>query len=82
MNTNMLYELYRITEKNDAPDLATVGMAMLRNEHPEITHDEDMEMRHFIGLHGKELAEAYPDRAAFELAVEAGIRADREAEEQ
>ena len=80
MNTNMLYELYRITEKNDAPDLATVGMAMLRHEHPEITHEEDKEMRHFVGRHGKELAEVYLDRAAFELAVEAGIRADREAE--
>ena len=29
MNTEMLYELYEITEKNDAPDLATVGMPML-----------------------------------------------------
>nr|DAW19870.1 MAG TPA: hypothetical protein [Caudoviricetes sp.] len=77
MNTNMLYELYRITEKNDAPDLATIGMAMLRNEHPEITHDEDMAMRHFIGLHGKKLAEAYPDRVAFEAAVEAGMISDR-----
>lgn len=82
MNTTMLYELYRITEKNDAPDLATVGMAMLRHEHPEITQDDDKEMRHFIGRHGKELAEAYPDRAAFELAVEAGVRADRGAEDR
>ena len=41
MNTEMLYELYEITEKNDAPDLATVGMAMLREKHPEITHEED-----------------------------------------
>ena len=63
MNTEMLYELYEITEKNDAPDLATVGMAMLREKHPEITH-------------------AYPDREAFEAAVEAGIQADKEAAEQ
>ena len=28
MNTELLYELYEITEKNDPPDLATVGMPM------------------------------------------------------
>lgn len=36
MNTEMLYELYEITEKNDAPDLATVGMPMLLKKHPEL----------------------------------------------
>ena len=40
MNTELLYELYEITEKNDAPDLATVGMPMLLKKHPEITHEE------------------------------------------
>lgn len=47
MNTEMLYELYEITEKNDAPDLATVGMPMLLKKHPEITHEEAKEMREF-----------------------------------
>ena len=82
MNTEMLYELYEITEKNDAPDLATVGMAMLLEKHPEITHEESRAMREFTGRHGQELAAAYPDREAFAAAVEAGIQADKEAAEQ
>jgi len=60
MKTELLYELYEITEKNAAPDLATVGMAMLREKHPEITHEEAKEMREFTGRHGQELAAAYP----------------------
>lgn len=60
MNTEMLYELYKVTEKNDAPDLATVGMAMLREKHPEITHEEAKEMREFTGRHGQELARRLP----------------------
>ena len=76
-----LYELYQITEENDAPDLATVGMAMLRQAHPEITQEEDRAMREFTGRHGKELAAAYPDAAAFAAAVEAGIAADEAAKE-
>ena len=82
MKTELLYELYEITEKNDAPDLATVGMPMLLKKHPEITHEEAREMREFTGRHGQELAAAYPDREAFEAAVEAGIQADKEAAEQ
>jgi hypothetical protein len=82
MNTEMLYELYEITEKNDAPDLATVGMAMLREKHPEITHEEDRAMREFTGRHGQELAAAYPDREAFEAAVAAGVAEDEAAKEE
>lgn len=69
MNTELLYELYEITEKNDAPDLATVGMPMLLKKHPEITHEEAREMREFTGRHGQELAAAYPDKEAFAAAV-------------
>ena len=82
MNTEMLYELYEITEKNDAPDLATVGMAMLREKHPEITHEEDRAIREFTGRHGQELAAAYPDREAFEAAVAAGVAEDEAAKEE
>ena len=60
MYTELLYELYDITEKNDAPDLATVGMPMLLKKHPEITHEEAREMREFSGCHGQDLAAAYP----------------------
>lgn len=49
MNTELLYELYEINEKNDAPDLATVGMPMLLKKHPEITHEEAKEIREFTG---------------------------------
>lgn len=84
MNTEMLYELYEITEKNDAPDLATVGMAMLQENHPEITHEEAREMREFTGRHGAELAAAYQTGGmdTFAAAVEAGIQADKEAAEK
>ena len=82
MNTELLYELYEINEKNDAPDLATVGMPMLLKKHPEITHEEAKEMREFTGRHGQELAAAHPDKEAFEAAIEAGIQADKEAAEQ
>ncbi len=82
MNTEMLYELYEITEKNDAPDLATIGMPMLLKKHPEITDEESKEMREFTGRHGQELAAAFPDKEAFEAAIEAGIQADKEAAEQ
>ena len=82
MKTEMLYELYEITEKNDAPDLATVGMAMLREKHPEITHEEDRAMREFTGRHGQELAAAYPDKEAFEAAVAAGVAEDEAAVKQ
>ena len=70
MNTEMLYELYEITEKNDSPDLATVGMAMLR------------EMREFTGRHGQKLAAAYPDKEAFAAAVAAGVAEDEAAKEE
>ena len=82
MKTELLYELYEITEKNDAPDLATVGMAMLREKYPEITHEEAKEMREFTGRHGQELAAAYPDREAFEAAVAAGVAEDEAAKEK
>mgnify|MGYP000801289805 CR=1 FL=1 len=77
MKTELLYELYEITEKNDAPDLATVGMAMLREKYPEITHEEAKEMREFTGRHGQELAAAYEavdhvvlDRGVYDQAFE------------
>lgn len=82
MKTELLYELYEITEKNDAPDLATVGMAMLREAHPEITHEEDRAMREFTGRHGLELAAAFPDKEAFAAAVAAGVAEDEAAKEE
>ena len=82
MNTELLYELYEINEKNDAPDLATVGMPMLREKHPEITHEEAKEIREFTGRYGQELAAAFPDKEAFEAAVAAGVAEDEAAKEK
>lgn len=75
-NPNDLYALYLCTEKNDAPDLATVGMAMFLSEHPEITKAEDQAMRKFIGAYGKSLAKAYPNEKQFYLAYANGLAND------
>lgn len=59
VNPNTLYDLYEITRDNDAPDLATVGMAMLREQNPSITNDEAEIMRQFTGRHGKALSKVF-----------------------
>ena len=77
-NANDLYVLYQCTEKNDAPDLATVGMAMFLEEHPEISKEEGEALRLFTGSHGKALAKAYPDEKRFYLAYAMGLVEDME----
>ena len=76
VDPNALYELYQVTEKNDAPDLATVGMAMFLEQHPEISKKEDEAMRKFTGDHGQALAKAYPDEKRFCLAYANGLAED------
>ena len=78
VNPNHLYALYQCTEKNDAPHLATVGMAMFLAEHPEISREEDKAMRLFVGAHGQKLAKAYPDEKRFYLAYAMGLVEDME----
>ena len=78
VNPNHLYALYQCTEKNDAPDLATVGMAMFLAENPEISREEDKAMRLFVGAHGQKLAKAYPDEKRFYLAYAMGLVEDME----
>lgn len=78
VNPNHLYALYQCTEKNDAPDLATVGMAMFLQEHPEISKEESAAMRLFTGTHGRALAKAYPDEKRFYLAYAMGLVEDME----
>ena len=71
-----LYEIYTLTRDNQANDL-TIGLAMYRAQHPGLlTHEEDKAIRAFMGRHGRELSDAFPDRAAFDAAVEAGLAAD------
>lgn len=76
VNPNALYDLYKTTEENDAPDLATVGMAMFLEQHPEISKEEDKAMRLFIGAHGQKLAKAYPDEKKFALAYATSLAED------
>ncbi len=78
VNPNHLYALYQCTEKHDASDLATVGMAMFLEEHPELSKQEGEAMRQFTGAHGQALAKAYPDEKRFYLAYAMGLVEDME----
>ena len=78
VNPNHLYALYQCTEKHDAPDLATVGMAMFLEENPEISKEEGEAMRRFTGAHGGALAKAYPHEKRFYLAYAMGLMEDME----
>ena len=82
MNAITLYEIYTITRENKLPDL-TIGLAMYHEKHPGvITHEQDKQLREFMGKHGQELAKAYPDPVAFAKVVAAGVTADDEAVKQ
>lgn len=59
VNPNTLYDLYEITRDSDAPDLSSVGMAMLREQNPTITDKEAEELRQFTGRHGQALAQVF-----------------------
>ena len=78
VNPNQLYALYQCTEENDAPDLATVGMAMFLEHNPGISGQEAEAMRLFTGAHGQALAKAYPDEKRFYLAYAMGLVEDME----
>ena len=83
MNPITLYKIYETTRDNSAPDL-TIGLAMLRAEHPEvrITHGEDKALRAFMGRHGRKLARAFPDPEAFLAVVSTGAAEDAEQAEE
>ncbi len=78
MNAIILYNIYETTRANKAPDL-TIGLAMYKAEHPGvITHEQDREIREFMGRHGQELAAAFPDPEKFTYAVAACAAEDAE----
>ena len=78
MNAIKLYGIYETTRANQALDL-TIGLAMYKAEHPGvITHEQDREIREFMGRHGQKLAAAFPDPEAFAKAVSAGVAEDAE----
>lgn len=82
VNAEHLYGLYQCNEANDLPDL-TIGMAYYREQHPEITQEEDDAMIGFISRHSKALAKAYPNKLAFYRAWSEGMTEDlKRAQEQ
>ena len=70
-----LYDAYALTQAAGAPEL-TVGLALYRERHPRLTHEEEKELREFMGRHGRELAKAFPHWTQFAAAVEAAQARD------
>lgn len=82
MNTNILYDIYKLNHETEGEDL-TVSMAKFQAEHPgAVSHEEARAMREFVGKHGKTLAVAYrKGKAAFTAVVEVLEAQDKEAQE-
>ena len=82
MNTNILYDIYKLNHEIEGEDL-TVSMAKFQAEHPgAVSHEEARAMREFVGKHGKTLAVAYrKGKAAFQAVVEVLEAQDKEAQE-
>lgn len=71
MNTNILYDIYKLNHETEGEDL-TVSMAKFQAANPGVLpHEEGKAMREFVGRHGKALAVAYrKGKAAFEAVAE------------
>jgi len=82
MNTNILYDIYKLNHETEGEDL-TVSMAKFQAQLPGVLpHDGAKAMREFIGRHGKALAVAYRrGKAAFEGVAEVLYAEDKEAQE-
>ena len=80
MNTNTLYDIYKLNHETEGEDL-TVSMAKFQAEHPNtVSHEEAKAMREFIGKHGKALAVAFrKGKATFQTVVEVLEAEDNEA---
>ena len=80
MNTNILYDIYKLNHETEGEDL-TVSMAKFQAEHPNtVSHEEAKAMREFIGKHGKALAVAFrKGKATFQTVVEVLEAEDNEA---
>lgn len=80
MNTNTLYDIYKLNHETEGEDL-TISMAKYQAEHQgEVSHEEARAMREFAGKHGKTLAVAYrKGKAAFQAVVEVLEAEDNEA---
>ena len=82
MNTNILYDIYKLNHETEGEDL-TVSMAKFQAEHPNtVSHEEAKAMREFIGKHGRALAVAFhKGKATFQAVVEVLEAEDKEAQE-
>ena len=82
MNTNTLYDIYKLNHEIEGEDL-TISMAKFQAEHPgAVSHEEARALREFVGRHGKTLAVAYrKGKAAFTAVVEVLEAQDKEAQE-
>lgn len=82
MNTNILYDIYKLNHETEGEDL-TVSMAKFQAEHPNtVSHEEAKALREFVGRHGKTLAVAFRrGKAAFQAVAEVLEAQDKEAQE-
>ena len=80
MNTNTLYDIYKLNHETEGEDL-TVSLAKFQAERPgAVSHEEARAMREFVGRHGKALAAAFrKGKAAFEAVAEVLYAEDNEA---
>ena len=80
MNTNTLYEIYKLNHETEGEDL-TISLAKYQAEHQgAVSHEEAKTMREFVGRHGKALAVAYrKGKATFQAVVEVLEAEDNEA---
>lgn len=82
MNTNTLYDIYKLNHETEGEDL-TVSMAKFQATNSgALPHEEAKAMREFIGKHSKALSAAYrKGKAAFEAVAEVLYAEDKEAQE-
>ena len=82
MNTNTLYDIYKLNHETEGEDL-TISLAKFQAEHQgAVSHEEAKTLREFVGKHGKTLAMAYrKGKAAFQAVVEVLEAQDKEAQE-
>ena len=82
MNTNILYDIYKLNHETEGEDL-TVSMAKFQAQLPGVLpHDGAKAMREFVGRHGKTLAVAFRrGKAAFQAVAEVLEAQDKEAQE-
>ena len=82
MNTNTLYDIYKLNHETEGEDL-TISLAKFQAEHQgAVSHEEARALREFVGRHGKTLAVAYrKGKAAFTAVVEVPEAQDKEAQE-